>query len=97
MAYPMIAAALIVVGALMLRAIRDINWDDPTELIPAFLTIVFMITSYSISDGIAIGFISYAFAKLASGRVKECPLVVYIFAVLFALRYALLPATGAIG
>jgi len=86
--YPMIAAALIVVGAMMIRAIRQIEWDDITEAVPAFLTMVTMPFAYSIASGIAIGFVSYAAGKLLTGRAKQCPVVVYIFAVLFILQYA---------
>ena len=86
--YPMIAPALIIVGAMMIRAIRDVKWDDVTESLPAFLAMVTMAFAYSISAGIAIGFISYAVGKLVSGRVRECPVVVYVFAALFALQYA---------
>jgi len=86
--YPMIAPALIVVGAMMMRAMRDVSWDDLTEALPAFLTMVAMPFTYSISTGIAIGFVSYAFGKLVTGRVRQCPLIVYVFAVLFALQYA---------
>lgn len=86
--YPMIAPALIVVGAMMLRAIRDIDWDDATEYLPAFLTVIFTVLAFSIADGIAIGFVSYAFGKLVTGRVRQCPLIVYIFAALFVVRYA---------
>ncbi|MDY7010418.1 MAG: NCS2 family permease [Planctomycetota bacterium] len=92
--YPMIAPALIIVGAMMLRAIRDINWDDVTEYIPAFLTMVTMPLAYSISAGIAIGFVSYAFGKLVTGRVKECPIIVYVFAVLFVIQYAFVMPKG---
>jgi len=88
--YPMIAPALIVVGGMMMRAVRDVAWDDVTEGIPAFLTIVAMPFTYSISAGIAVGFISYAFLKLITGRVRECPLIVYVFAVLWIVRYTLL-------
>jgi AGZA family xanthine/uracil permease-like MFS transporter len=85
--YPLIAPALIVVGALMIRTIRQINWDDATEYLPAFLTMVAMPLAYSIAAGIAIGFVSYAFGKLVTGRVKQCPVLVYVFAALFVLRY----------
>ncbi len=87
--YPMIAPALILVGAMMMRTIRDIKWDDVTEAIPGFLAMVSMPFAYSISAGIAIGFVSYAFGKLITGRAKECPLIVYVFAVLFVIQYAL--------
>ena len=90
--FPTIAPALIVVGAMMLRAIRDINWDDATEYLPAFLTMIVMPIAMSISAGIAAGFVSYAFGKLITGRVKQCPVIVYIFAILFAIQYGLLLA-----
>ncbi len=85
--YPMIAPALIFVGALMIRAIRNIHWDDITEALPAFLTMVTMPFAYSISHGIAIGFISYAVGKLVTGRVKQCPILVYVLAALLLFRY----------
>ena len=87
--FPTISAALIVVGAMMLRAIREIDWDDVTEYLPAFLTVVVMPLTMSIAAGIAIGFVSYAVGKLLSGKPRKCPLLVYVFAVLFILRYAL--------
>lgn len=87
--YPMIAPALIIVGAMMMRTMKEVKWDDITEALPAFLAMVTMAFAYSISAGIAIGFISYAFGKLVTGKAKQCPLVVYIFAILFALRYVL--------
>jgi AGZA family xanthine/uracil permease-like MFS transporter len=87
--YPMIAAALIFVGGVMMRAIRDIDWDDMTEALPSFLTAVTMPFAFSISAGIAIGFVSYAFGKIVTGRFRTCPLVVYILAGLFALQHIL--------
>ena len=84
-----ISPALIIVGALMLRTMREVNWDDVTEYLPAFLTMVTIPLAFSIADGIAMGFISYAFGKLVTGRWKQCPLIVYIFAALFIARYAL--------
>ncbi len=91
--FPTIAPALIVVGALMMRAIRDIEWDEITESIPAFLTMITIPLAYSIADGIAIGFIAYAAGKLLAGRPKECPLLVYLFAILLSLRF-MLPGIG---
>ena len=89
--YPMIAPALIVVGSLMVRAIREVKWDDITESLPAFLTMVTMPFAYSISAGIAIGFVSYAVGKILTGRARECPKIVYVFAALFVAQYALTP------
>jgi len=85
--YPLIAPALIIVGSMMIRTLRDLDWDDVTESLPAFLTMITMPLAYSISDGIAIGFVSYAFGKTITGRFRQCPAVVYIFAVLFAAQY----------
>ena len=94
--YPMIAPALIVVGAMMIRAIRQVEWEDITEAVPAFLAMVTIPFTYSIATGIAIGFISYAFGKLVTGRVKQCPIIVYVFAVLFVVQYVVGIATKAI-
>ena len=88
--YPVIAPALVLVGTMMMAGVRTIEWDDPTESIPAFLTIVIMPLAVSITDGIAFGFISYAVLKLATGRHREAHALVYVFAALFLLRYAFL-------
>ena len=90
------AEALIVVGAMMMRAIRQVEWDDITEALPAFLAMVSMAFTFSIATGIAIGFISYAFAKLVTLRPRQCPLIVYIFAVLFVAQYVVGLLTGAL-
>ena len=94
--YPMIAPALIVVGAMMMRAMREVGWEDVTESVPAFLAMVAIPFTFSIATGIAIGFIAYAFGKLVTGRGRQCPALVYVFAVLFVLEYALAAATKAI-
>lgn len=86
--YPITSPALIVVGSLMVRSVRDIDWDDFTEALPAFLTLVLMPLTFSITDGIAFGFISYALLKLVTGRAREAHWLIYLFAVLFAIRYA---------
>jgi AGZA family xanthine/uracil permease-like MFS transporter len=86
--YPVVAPALVLVGTLMMGAVRHIAWDDPTEAIPAFLTMVLMPLAVSITDGIAFGFISYAVLKLGTGRAREAHWLVYVFAVLFLVRYS---------
>lgn len=88
MLYPVTSPSLIVVGSLMIRAVRDIDWNDFTEALPAFLTLVLMPLTFSITDGIAFGFISYALLKLATGRAREAHWLIYLFAVLFVIRYA---------
>lgn len=86
LAYPIIAPALILVGASMMQSLVNINWKDPTEGIPAFLTLAIIPYSFSISNGIAFGFISYSLAKILTGRWRECPWLVYLFAVLFMIQ-----------
>ncbi len=88
--YPVAAPALILVGTMMMRGVRAIAWDDPTEAIPAFLTIVVMPLAVSITDGIAFGFIAYALLKLATRRGREAHWLVYLFAGLFLARYLVL-------
>ena len=88
--YPTVASALILVGTMMAKGVRHIPWDDSTEALPAFLTLTIMPLAVSVTDGIAFGFISYALLKIATGRAGEAHGLVYVFAVLFILRYAFL-------
>ena len=88
--YPVVAPALILVGTMMMANVRAIEWTDPTESIPVFLTIIMMPLTVSITEGIAFGFVSYAVLKAATGRWREAHWLVYTFAVLFVLRYAFL-------
>ncbi len=83
------APALIIVGVLMIKGAVEVNWHNLEEAIPAFLTISMMPFAYSISDGIAFGFISYSVIKVARGKAKEVPVLVYIISVLFILKYIL--------
>jgi adenine/guanine/hypoxanthine permease len=85
--YPVTSPALIVVGSLMIKCVRDIEWDDFTEALPAFLTLVFVPLTFSITDGIAFGFISYALLKVVTGRAREAHWLIYLFALLFIARY----------
>ncbi len=84
---PVIAPPLIIVGYLMMKCIVFIKWDDLTEAIPAYLTIIIMPLTFSITEGIAFGFISYSLLKLISGKGRDVHWVIYLFAVLFILRY----------
>ncbi|WP_436869717.1 NCS2 family permease [Acinetobacter courvalinii] len=82
------APALLFIGVLMIQGITNIDWDDITEAVPAFLTIVFMPFAYSIADGIAMGFISYALVKLFTGKAKTVPYMVWIIAALWVFKFA---------
>jgi AGZA family xanthine/uracil permease-like MFS transporter len=88
--YPVTAPALIIVGTLMMSGVTKIQWDDFTEAIPAFLTIVIMPYAYSITEGIAVGFIFYVILKLVTGKIKDVHPVLIVFAILFILRYIFL-------
>ncbi len=88
--YPVIAPALVVVGTMMMGGVRRIPWDDPTEAIPAFLTIVMMPLTVSITEGIAFGFVSFSLLRLVTGRAREADWLIFLFAGLFVLRYAFL-------
>jgi AGZA family xanthine/uracil permease-like MFS transporter len=87
---PITAPALVIVGSLMARALVKIDWDDPTEAIPAFLVAIGIPFTWSIADGIAFGFIAYPAVKLLSGRPREASWLVWIVGALFVLRYVFL-------
>jgi adenine/guanine/hypoxanthine permease len=88
-AIPQFAAspALIFVGILMASQLRFIEWDNIEVAIPAFLTIIVMPLSYSIADGIAVGFIFYTLVKVLKGKFKELDPVLYILSTLFVLYF----------
>ncbi len=88
--YPIISPALIIVGTLMMGNVRKIDWTDHTEAIPAFLTVIIMSFSFSITEGISFGFISYTVLKAVTGRIKQVSPLIFIFAILFVLRYIFL-------
>lgn len=79
--------ALIIIGAMMMRQIKDIDWKNPTEFIPACLIFLTIPLSYSIATGMAIGFIVYPLIKLFSGKLLELSWIVWVIGALFALRF----------
>lgn len=82
------APALIVVGVMMAQQLKGIAWDDVVIAFPAFITIIFMILSYSISNGIALGFITYAVSMVAAGRTKQVSPTVWVLLVIFVIYFA---------
>lgn len=84
------AAALLFVACLMARSLADLQWDDLTESAPAVVCALTMPLSFSIADGIGLGFITYVVVKLLSGRWRECPLAVYAVALIFFGKFAFL-------
>ena len=81
------APALILVGAMMMTPVKNINFDDFTESIPAFLTIVMMPLTYSISEGILFGVLSFVLLKVLTGKFKDISIVTIVLAVLFVLKF----------
>lgn len=84
---PVIAPPLIIVGFLMMKSVRHIQWDDLTEGIPAFLAVIFMPLTLSITEGISFGFISYSLLKLVTGKGRQVHWLIYVFSVLFIIKY----------
>jgi AGZA family xanthine/uracil permease-like MFS transporter len=82
------APALLFVACLMMRELTDVDWDDLTEAAPAALTAMMMPFTYSIANGLAFGFISYAVIKAATGRANEVHPATWIVAGLFLIRFA---------
>jgi AGZA family xanthine/uracil permease-like MFS transporter len=85
--YPVIAPALIMIGAMMFKNIVNIDWEDYTESVPAFLTLLIMPLAFSITQGISFGVISYVLLKIVSGKGKKIHWLLYLFAALFIAKY----------
>ncbi|MCX8161117.1 MAG: NCS2 family permease [Candidatus Saccharicenans sp.] len=85
--HPVIAPPLIIVGFLMMKSVARVDWEDISEAIPAFLTVVVMPLAVSITDGMAFGFISYSLIKLARGEGKKVHWLVYLISFLLVIRY----------
>ena len=85
--YPVIAPALIIVGCMMFKNIVNIDWEDYSESIPAFLTLLMMPLTFSITEGISFGVISYVLLKIVSGKARRIHWLLYLFAILFVARY----------
>ncbi|MBO7603715.1 MAG: NCS2 family permease [Bacteroidales bacterium] len=81
------APALVIVGVMMMGPVVKIDWEDFSESIPAFITVLLMPVAYSISDGILIGVISYVLLNALSGKFKKISVTMWVLAVLFVLKY----------
>ena len=88
--YPVTAPALIIVGVMMMKASVKINWSEPFDAIPAFLTIIVMPLAVSITDGIAFGLITYSGLSVFNGKTREVPWPLHLCAGLLFLRYIFL-------
>ena len=81
--------ALVLVGVLMLSSIKDVDFDDISEALPAFVTVIMMILTYNIAEGMSLGLISYTLVKTLSGRWRHVSPTLYIVSALLVLRYVL--------
>ena len=81
------APALVIVGVMMMTPIVKIDWEDYSESIPAFITVLLMPVAYSISDGILLGVIAYVLMNACAGKFKKISPTMWVLAVLFILRY----------
>ncbi len=89
---PITAPALLVVGCLMMTNVKEIPWNDMSEGLPALLMILGMPLTYSVADGLALGFVTYPLIKLLAGKGREVPVLLYVLAALFIARYVFLQA-----
>ena len=78
---------LVIVGAMMLAEVKEIHWDDMAETIPAFLTIFMIPLTYSIAEGLSIGFITYPLLKAFQGKANEVPVATWAIAGIFVIRF----------
>lgn len=83
------APVLILVGVLMMEPIKEIDFADFTEGVPVFLTLILILLTYSITDGLAFGFMSYVLIKLFTGKAKEVPIPLYVISALFIIMFAI--------
>ena len=89
--------ALVLVGFLMMTQVKNIDWDDVEVGIPAFLTIVLMPFTYSITVGIGAGFVTHVFIKLVRGKVREVHGLMWLVAVLFVVYFSIAPIKNLLG
>lgn len=78
---------LVIVGVMMCGPVKEIDWDDYSEAIPAFITMIMMPLAYSISEGIMFGMIAYALINTFTGKFKKVSVTLWVLAILFILRY----------
>ncbi len=95
--YEAATPALVIVGFLMMQQVKHIDWDDVEIALPAFLTIVLMPFTYSITAGIGAGFIAYVVVKVVRGKARDIHALMWIVSTLFVVYFAIDPIKQAIG
>ena len=88
------APALIVVGSMMMTTITEIRWTDPLIAIPAFLTMMAIPLTFSIANGLALGFIAYTLLKVLRGQFRDVNWLVYALTALFIARFIYISKSG---
>ena len=81
--------ALVLVGVLMLSSIQDVDLLDISEALPSFITVLTMVLTYNIAEGMALGLISYTLVKVLTGRFNQVSITLYIISALLVARYVL--------
>ncbi|NNG65259.1 NCS2 family permease, partial [Pseudomonas fragi] len=81
------AGALIYVAMLMMGGMEHINWSEPTDCIPAIVTMIMMPLTFSVADGIALGFISYVALKAGTGRYREISVSLWVLCAIFIAKF----------
>ena len=89
---PITAPALVIVGAMMMKSVKNIEWDDFSEAVPAFLILAGIPFTFSIADGLTLGFITYPAIKLFSGKAKKIGWLTYLIGAVL-LAYLLIVKT----
>jgi AGZA family xanthine/uracil permease-like MFS transporter len=92
-----VAPALVCVGFMMIRQITNIDWNDLSVAIPAFLTIAFMPFTYSIADGIGAGFVAYVFVQVVSGKARKVHPLMWVVAIMFIVFFGMGLIDGWVG
>jgi AGZA family xanthine/uracil permease-like MFS transporter len=83
------APALIIIGLFMMSSVADIDFNEISEGLPAFVTIIFMPFTYSIANGIIFGMLSFTIVKLLSGKVKDVSITMYVLTLFFLIKIVL--------
>jgi AGZA family xanthine/uracil permease-like MFS transporter len=92
---PITAPVLVVIGSLMMRGVTRLDWSNAAEAFPAFLIVVGIPLTFSIADGLALGFIAYPIVKLLAGQGRDVKWLMYLMAVVLAVYFVLVRSAAA--
>ena len=92
---PITAPVLVVIGSMMMQGVTRLDWSNGAEAIPAFLIVIGIPLTYSIADGLALGFIAYPIVKLLAGQGRDVKWLMYVIAVVLAAYFILVRSAAA--